>query len=181
MRKSFKLWSGLLGALLAATAMRATTSHPAFDRYYAIPERNAFGLKPREEPAPPAAPTKPLRKLLLTGITTLLGTKRALLKAEPLPGYKDEKEQSLILTEGQRQDEIEVVWIDEHAGRVMVDNSGTLMMLSFQKDAPKLRNSAPPTHGVPVPSVPQPGALPPPVPSATGGPPLDPGQLIMPQ
>lgn len=137
MRKSFKSGMWLAAALGLATSARAITQDDSVERYRSIPERNAFGLKPREQAAVAAEPPRPLRKLILTGITTLLGNKRALLKAEPLPGRQGDKEESLILTEGQREGDIEVVQIDEHAGRVTVNNSGSEMTLSFEKDGQK--------------------------------------------
>jgi hypothetical protein len=66
--------------------------------------------------------------------------KRALLKVQPQaqPGERPQ-EQSYVLTEGQRAGDIEVLRIDELAGRVEVRSSGTLMVLTFSADSPRSR------------------------------------------
>jgi len=116
------------------------------NRFPAIPERNAFGLKPAPaiDAPPPSPPSIP--RLILTGITTVLGNKLVLMKAVPpgnAPGQAA-KEESLMLTEGQRQGNVEVLNIDEKAGSVRVNNSGTIMTLTFEKDGAKLPNTPPP-------------------------------------
>ena len=99
-------------------------------------------------------------KITLTGITTILGNKRALMKVAPSvakPGQAS-KEESLILTEGQREGEVEVLQIDERAESVKVNNSGTVMTLTFEKDGAKLPATPAPRAVPPVPS-PLPGGL----------------------
>jgi hypothetical protein len=164
MRLSLKqLISIVIGSALCAGAM-ATVPDGAVERYGNIPERNLFGLKPpepmKEISTPPQVP-----KIILTGITTILGNKRALMKTQPQPGKPGEqaKELSLILTEGQREGEIEVLQIDETAGSVKVNNSGTVMTLTFEKDGAKLPATPPPP---PIPGVaPLPGSIPAPFPN----------------
>jgi hypothetical protein len=134
-----------LGVCAGAKAI-VPGSGPSADQYKGIPQRNAFGLKAPEvvhnEPPPPQLP-----RLILTGITTILGNKRALMK-EQEPGLRpgqQAQELSLILTEGQREGNVEVLLIDELAGSVRVNNSGTIMTLTFEKDGAKL----PPTQPTP--------------------------------
>ena len=133
------------------------------NRYESIPARNIFGLRPIEQAQvsnqPPVLP-----KLILTGITTILGNKRVLMKEVPPAGQHGgttNKEESLILTEGQREGPVEVLAIDEKAGSVRVNNSGTEMTLTFEKDGVKLA-SAPPPASVPPPPAALPGASSPP-------------------
>jgi hypothetical protein len=127
-------------------------------RYESIPARNIFGLRPVEQAQvtnqPPVLP-----KLILTGITTILGNKRVLMKELPPAGPPGatNREESLILTEGQREGPVEVLAIDEKAGRVRVNNSGTEMTLTFEIDGVKLAGTPPPAAPVPGP----PAALPP--------------------
>ncbi len=132
------------------------------DHYTSIPDRNIFGLKPPPSPQTTERQSPQLPKITLTGITTILGNKRALMLVQS-PGSKaGQKELSLILTEGQQQDDIEVLQIDEKAGTVRVNNSGTVMTLNFEKDGPKLpttqlpsNNPAPPLpigSGIPAPT-----------------------------
>jgi hypothetical protein len=126
------------GVLVADAPAVVPDSAPG--QYQSITERNVFGLRPPPtQPAPTNAPAQ-LAKITLTGITTILGDKRALMKVTPTdlkPGAAA-KELSLILTEGQREDQIEVLQIDEKAGSVKVKNSGTVMLLTFEKDGAKL-------------------------------------------
>jgi len=143
---------GVLGWTLQATI----PERPAND-YSEVPEQNLFGLKPPQA-IQQSAPAPQLPKIVLTGITTILGNKRALMKTQPAAGKpgqpgQQEKEHSVILTEGQREGDIEVLQIDENAGSVKVNNSGTVMTLTFEKDDAKL----PPTPAAP----PLPGATPP--------------------
>jgi hypothetical protein len=95
-------------------------------------------------------------KLTLNGITDILGRNLAILKAL-FPGKPGEpaKEQSYMLAEGQRDGEIEVLQVDQKAGSVKVNNSGTVMTLTFDKDAPKSTTPAPqlsPTGAPPPPA-----------------------------
>src|SRR3954454_2083360 len=90
---------GLVG--LSPLLAQAVVPGSSPEHYQTIPDRNLFALKPppqvRNEPIPPQ-----LTKILLTGITTILGDKRALMKTL-LPAGKpgdQAKEQSLILKEG---------------------------------------------------------------------------------
>ena len=81
---------------------------------------------------------------MLTGITTILGNKRALLKVQfPPKPPQPAKEQSYILTEGQRDGSIEVLEINEKTASVKVDNSGTVMEITFEKPSPTPPASTP--------------------------------------
>lgn len=156
-RSAFKIHvclSVVAGLSLSALAVAPDAST---SQYRTITDRNVFGLRP--PPVGPAVTNAPaaLPKITLTGITTILGNKRALMKVAPhgmKPG--DPKEQSVILTEGQREGEIEVLQIDEKRGTVKVNNSGTEMLLTFEKDGAKLPTTPPPGRGLP----PLPTALP---------------------
>ncbi len=147
--------AGIAAAFICVEAGAIVPEHNSrtFD---SIPNRNVFGLKPPPQNTisntPPVVP-----KLILQGITTILGNKRVLLKEEPpaQPGAKPAapgKELSMILTEGQREGSVEVLEIDENAGSVKVNNSGTIMTLTFEKDGPKLPSTPAPgnTSGIPV-------------------------------
>ena len=171
MRKRLKSGFGVLACVVLAFCAAAVSRDTSVERYRAIPERNAFGLKPREQAVTQEPLPKPLRKIILTGITTIGGYKRALMKAEPLPGagHQGEKEESMILTEGQREGEIEVQQIDEYSGKVTVNNSGTVMTLSFEKDGQKRPGPAPALPpGIPAPAAA--GIPPAPLPTASSTP-----------
>ena len=161
MRRSLKTIVGVMAGLLGCTSLTAVVQDAPTGRFEGIPERNAFGLKPPPKVESNTPPPQ-LAKIVLTGITTILGNKRALMKVHPVGAKPADqgKENSLILTEGQREGDIEVIEINEGAGSVKVSNAGTVMTLTFEKDGAKL-------PATPVPAVAASGL--PPVPT---GPPL---------
>jgi hypothetical protein len=133
MRLSQKLMI-LSAALLGCPSAKAITPGNSSNTYEEIPARNVFGLRApvlaNNEPAP-----KPLPRVILNGITTVIQHKKALLKVIPQvtkPGQQA-TEESYILGEHQREGEIEVLKIDEHAGIVKIDNSGTPMTVTFEQ------------------------------------------------
>jgi hypothetical protein len=116
--------------------------------YHAIVERNVFGLKPPTPPSDPEANKPPPPKILLQGITTLLGNKRALLKVSvPAKPPEPAKEIPLVLAEGQRDGDIEVLAIDENARTVKVNDYGTVVDLNF--DSNGVKTAASPVPGPP--------------------------------
>lgn len=128
------LWV-LSGLLLCPSAGSAGPSLPG-NPYLEIHERNVFGLKPPPPPHPDP-PSAPLPKVMLTGITTILGNKRALLKVEfPSKPPQRAKEQCCILSEGQRDGAIEVLQINEKTESVKLDNSGAVMEITFERPNP---------------------------------------------
>jgi hypothetical protein len=127
----------------------------AANRFQKIAERNVFALR---EP-PEVQPTNieavaSLPKVFLTGITTLGGYKRALLSVQyPAKSGQAPKEEYLTLSEGQRDEGIEVLSVDENAKTVRVNNSGTEMSLDFDKNGVKTTAPAP-APNQPAPSTP---------------------------
>ncbi len=159
MRRVRKSFLYAAAALMAMTAVKAAAPDVATSPYQGIVERNVFGLKPPPNPEDNLPAPEPPPKLLLTGITTILGNKRALLTTQAAPNKPAE---SLMLTEGQRDGEIEVLQIDENAGTVKVNNHGVTQTLDFKTDGVKLQTAAAPA--------PVPGAVPPPIASQPGNP-----------
>ena len=120
---------GLL-CLLVCPASRAGLQSSSPNRYQSIFDRNVFHLVP--EPPPPEAPRPPLPEVALTGITTILDDKLALLKIRyPAGAAGPAKEEECILKPGQREGPIEVLEIDERRERVTVNNSGRVMTITF--------------------------------------------------
>jgi hypothetical protein len=165
---SVKIASGVLSTFLvcsAAIGIGADSGNP----YQGIVDRNVFGLKPPPAPGKPEEKKVDLHPITLTGITTILGNKRALMNVQ-VPGKTP---QPLILAEGQREGEIEVLEIDEKAGIVKLHQSGQAVSLNFEKNGAKLPAAAP------VPPPPVPGQVNPvsaaaaqqPVPYVPGAPP----------
>lgn len=139
---------GFGNAELHASVADSTPAH-----YQNIPRRNVFGLTAPSTLVQTSAPPRQLPQLTLTGITTILGDKRALLKARQ-PNARTNQvtaEDSMILAEGQRAGPVEVLAIDENAGRVKVKNSGTVETLTFEANGPKpvVANTTP-AFGVPL-------------------------------
>ena len=134
-----------LAGLALCTSRNAVVADANGNPYQGIVERNVFGLKPPAPPPDPEANKPPPPKIFLTGITTILGNKRALMKMTPpaKPG-EPAKEQSFTLGEGQRDGDLEVLAIDETARTVKVNNYGTITTLDFDKDGVKAPAGAAP-------------------------------------
>ena len=139
----------MVGVWTLCRAASAAAPDSAANPYQGIVDRNVFGLKPPPPPEDPEANKPPPPKIFLTGITTILGNKRALLKMTPpaKPG-EPAKEQCFTLGEGQRDGELEVLEIDEKAGTVKVNEYGTVATLDFE------------SNGVKAATAPMPGAPP---------------------
>jgi hypothetical protein len=157
----------VLGSFAVATGVVAISPDAPRDEhipFQGIVERNVFGLRSPPPPAPPPDPEAnrpPPPKLTLTGITTIFGNKRALLSAQ-VPAKPPEAAKVLyyMLTEGQRDGDVEVLTIDEAAGTVMVKNHNQTQSITFEKEMPKFAPvpGTPPGTPSPVGGVPMPGA-----------------------
>lgn len=118
-----------LAVTVAARAVTHDTGH-----YESIAVRNVFNLQPPIKPEVIKPVATPPPTIELQGISTISG-KKALFKVKAAkPGKQD---QTYILSEGQRKDEIEVKLIDEKAGSVLFDNHGTLQTLTMAENASK--------------------------------------------
>ncbi len=168
--------TGALCMLVLWTGSRVVAAETSGGNpYQAIVDRNVFGLKPPPPPPDPEANKPPPPKIYLQGIWAFQGTKRALLKAQvpPKQGEQPKGEQSFILAEGQRDGDVEVLEIDDKAGIVKVNNSGTIMNLNFEDNGIKTA-AAPGPAGQPRPGGPNPAAIPFPSDGTKGIPPIRP-------
>ncbi len=135
----------VLSSLAFCAGADAISADTPSNPYQGIVDRNVFGLKPPPPLPKPEDNKPPPAKITLTGITTILGNKRALMKVQvPAKPGEPAKEQSYILTEGQRDGEIEVLEINEQEGSVKVNESGLVTLLTFDKDGAKLPSTPPP-------------------------------------
>ena len=118
------LWLLLVGS--PALGVKALALKTPYD---AIAKRNLFHLQPAVvAEAPPPKPT-PLPKITLTGITTILGRRVAFIT---INGVKaGDAPQSVMVTEGEVVNGVEVKNIDEQAGIVNVVNGGESQILDF--------------------------------------------------
>ena len=120
------------------------------NRYQAIVERNAFGLKPPTPLTQTNAPPPPADKIVPTGLATVTGRKMAFFKLQsPAKPPQPAKEESFILGEGERAGEVEVMRIDEHAGTITFNNRGTVIAMNLERDGAKPPNTPPPAVGAP--------------------------------
>ena len=128
----------LFGLLLAARESAAASG--GFNPYSAIVERNSFGLKPAPNPAdlvkPPPPPVS--ADIKLQGIATILGRNQVLMKVK-LPARPPEpaREQALVLSEGQRDGEVEVLEINPAEGSVKVKNGSEVLALNMRDHGEK--------------------------------------------
>lgn len=144
MRGRAKYILGALAIVAVCPSANVLSAAASADYYKRIPTRNLFGLH-EQVVAIPEQPLPALPKIVLSGITSM-GNKLAFLKVQsppPKPGEQQQAEQSLMLTEGQREGGIEVLEINEKAGTVRVNNSGTEMTITFDKDAGKVARTPP--------------------------------------
>jgi len=174
MKQSEKVAICLVAGLLLAASARAVTSDAQGNPYQSIVERNVFALKPPPDPEtlkPQAPPPPPIE---LQGITSMFGRQQVFFSAT-VPGSKPgepPKKTPMVLKVGERQDDIEVLAINEAAGSVKFNNHGTEEEKFLDKDSAKL-TAAPVV--APFPGITTPGrpGVPPPAaqfnPGAPGG------------
>jgi hypothetical protein len=145
-----RVWIPSLVALLVCVNAVCAQTNP----FEAILTRNLFGLVPEAPPAKAEPP--PLPKITLTGITTVTGVARALFQMPSTPGKSPGGpggERYFNLKMGEREDEVEVLRIDERAGIVVVAYSGTVIDLKFEKNVqPAAASQLPPPQQLVAPS-----------------------------
>ncbi len=140
-----KLAVCLAGGLVLAAGAPAQNLVVSGNPYLPIVVRNVFGLNPIPTNVPGADDAQ-LPKITPKGITDILGQLQVLFNVAPKPGQKDAKEESYILSEGQQQDDIEVVHIDEKESLVTFNNHGIVQELPLA-NAPSLSTPAPAAGG----------------------------------
>jgi hypothetical protein len=182
MKNSGKLVLCLAGGVLLHSHARAVTSEPGANPYANIVDRNVFGLRPPPPPTAVAPPKSVAPNITLQGIISGFGKKQVLFKTM-MPGAAGQppKETSLVMAEGERMAEVEVLEINETAGTIRFRNHGEEQLKDLSKDGVKAPSGPAPTApgvaGVPPPAVPAlPNAAAPPqvpggggVPGAGGG------------
>jgi hypothetical protein len=126
----------------------AMSSNP----YAPVVERNVFGLVPiPTNPPVDTTPATPPPKITPNGIMSIFGQFQVLFKvATPAKPGQPQKDDSYVLSEGERQDDIEVKKIDEKNNLITFNNHGTIQMLPLA-NAPTISapSSAPVNVGMP--------------------------------
>ena len=136
----------LVGGLLLNTSLRADEAVLPGNPYAIVVARNIFGLNPPVVVDPNVKTIEPPVKVVPNGIMTIFGQLQVLFKVPAKPGGKDA---SYILMEGQSQDEIEVIKINEKAGVVTFNNHGIVQDLPLVVTPPSSTPVSVPTSGAP--------------------------------
>jgi len=123
----------LVWTIVLASASLQSWGDEKSNPYDVIVDRNPFQLKPPPPPvdpnATPVTPPAPPATVELTGITSILSSKRALFEIIPGPGKQMIKP---ILAEGERVESVEVVSIDVEKNEVTIKNGTLVTNLTFK-------------------------------------------------
>ncbi len=135
----------LLMMLSLAVTAKADNMSVTANPYTPIIVRNIFSLVPMPtNPPPDVKPLDPPSKITPNGIMSLFGQLQVLFKvAQPAKPGKPAQDQSYVMSEGERQDDIEVTKIDEQAGMITFNNHGVIQELPLTA-APNLSTPAAP-------------------------------------
>jgi len=152
MKRLGKIVVCLASGLVLNAGARADDGVLPNNPYAPIVVRNVFDLNP-PPPADAGQPAEPPPKITPNGIMSIFGQWQVLFKvagtAKPGQPAKDE---SYILSEGQRQDEIEVIQIDEKNSLVTFNNHGVVQELPLVKANPPAVSTPMAAPGGPVPT-----------------------------
>jgi hypothetical protein len=154
MKRVGKIAVCLAGGLALNAGLRAESIASPENPYAPIVVRNVFDLNPPQKvDPPPVAEAAPPPKITPTGIMDIFGHLQVFFKvSDPGKPGQAPKDNSYILSEGQGQDDIEVVKINEKDALVTFNNHGTVqeLPLSSQSASP-----APAAAGNPnIPNIP---------------------------
>ena len=167
----------LAAAAWLSPVVRADDLAVASNPYSTITERNVFALVPIPVvvPGDTAPPPDPPPKITVQGMMTIFGKPQALFKfTGKAPAGQPAKETSLVMGEGERQEEVEVTKIDMVAHVVSFINHGQAQDVPLS-DTAKL--TAPAAAGGPGMGIPMPVATAGGIPAPVGSRPL-PGGFV---
>jgi hypothetical protein len=136
----------LASGLALSPSLRADNVLLPGNPYAPVVVRNIFGLNPPPLVDPNATPVEPPVKITPNGIMSIFGQLQVLFKVAGKPPGQD----AYTLSEGERQDDIEVTKIDEKNSIVTFNNHGIVQTLplvaasanSTHAPAPSFGNSA---------------------------------------
>ena len=166
MKSAGQIIAALAFGLLLSASARAGDVAVSANPYTPIVTRNIFGLVPipTNPPVEAGPPATPPPKITPNGIILLFGKLEVLFKvAVPAKPGQPAKENAYVMSEGERQDDIEVTKIDQEAAVITFNNHGTVQELPLAA-APNLT-----TPVAPVPGVANPGGIPTPGSTVVGG------------
>jgi hypothetical protein len=135
MKRVGKIAICLAAGLVLNTGLSADNVAPPNNPYAPIVARNIFDLNPPQAVASTAP--EPPSKVTPNGIMTIFGTPQVLFNVDVPPRPPAPATQkSYILSEGQQEDDIEVVHIDEKNGVVTFNNHGVVQEIPLVKAPP---------------------------------------------
>ena len=146
MKRAGKFAVCFAAGLLLHASLQAQDAVLPGNPYAVVVARNIFGLNPVIIDTNPPAPPEPPVKIVPNGIMSILGQLQVLFKVAAKPGGKDA---SYMLTEGQRQDDIEVVKINAKAATVTFNNHGIVQDLPLVVTQPGSTPVVAPTFAPP--------------------------------
>ena len=130
MMRAGKIAVYIAGGLVLAAGLRADDAVLSGNPYAPIVARNVFGLNPPPPVAASVQEVNPPPKIIPNGIMSIFGQWQVLFKTAGVGrSSKPPDDKSYMLAEGQRQDDIEVVKIDEKADVITFDNHGDIQEL----------------------------------------------------
>ncbi len=130
MKRFGKMSVCLVGSLACSLVVLAQDKASPDNPYAGIVARNVFGLVPPPPPAPPPeVPKDPPPKITVNGTMKMFGMLQVLFKVAPInkPGEPPGKETAYTMSQGDSQDDVEVVKINDTADPVTItfNNHGT--------------------------------------------------------
>jgi hypothetical protein len=136
MKRVGKIAVCLAGVVALNAGLRADSIVLPNNPYAPIVVRNVFDLNPVPKVDASIVDANPPPKITPNGIMDVFGHLQVLFKAsDPATPGQTPKDNSYILGEGQRQDDIEVVKINEKGGIVTFNNHGTVQELPLASAA----------------------------------------------
>jgi hypothetical protein len=115
-----------LGVLFFAGAAPGAESGADSNPYRVIYQHSIFGLVPPPTPADVRSAVPP-PDIILNGIMNIFGRKYALFK------FPANKGKSCLLAEGQTDGEIQLLSVDERAGKIKINNHGVVQTVALSK------------------------------------------------
>ncbi len=144
------------GCLASQPLWAGAAPAPSGNPYAPIITRNVFALVPIPVNTAPEVPEDPPPKITPNGIMSIFGKLQVLFKvAVNVPGQAP-KDESHVMGEGEREDDIEVQKIDDKNATVTFNNHGVIQELSLvSSSAAASAGAAPAANGFGRPGMPR--------------------------
>ncbi len=97
--------------------------------YASIAARNIFGLQPPPQTPVPDQPQAPVEVITANGVISIFGPLQVLFKVSAPAADRPDQEKTYILGEGQLQDDIELLKIDEDTHIFTFNNHGVIQYI----------------------------------------------------